>query len=86
MPEKALRASLQKLRRELAETTALDNEMREQLAELADTIEQTLEASTPNYEETRETASEAALRFEAEHPRFARILTDVTDALTKLGL
>ena len=86
MPKRALLASLEELRSELNESGDLDAETRRRLADLADTIDRTLEESEPDFETVHTDVSEVAMRFEAEHPRFARILADVTDALAKLGI
>lgn len=86
MPKRALLASLEELRNELSGAGDLDSETRKQLAELADTIDDTLDAPEPDYASVHTNVRELAIRFEAGHPRFARILADVTDALAKLGL
>ena len=86
MPEESLRSHLEALRRELAATRKLDGETRASLDRLADEIDVALGAEEPDYGPLRDRVADAALRFEAEHPRFARLLSDVTDTLAKLGL
>jgi hypothetical protein len=81
-----LKDNLDKLRAELATPDHLDRETRQQLAEIADTIERVLDESEPDYEKAHASVQEATLRFEARHPAFARILSEVTDALAKLGI
>ena len=86
MPKQVLKSNLDKLKKELASTHDLDSATREQLAELAETIEQVLDESETDFESARARVEDVTLRFEAEHPRFARILGEVTDALAKLGI
>jgi hypothetical protein len=86
MPKQTLKLNLARLREELAEPANLDAETRQQLAEVADTIEQVLGTHAPDYQGAQETVESIALAFEARHPNFSRILREVTDALTKLGI
>jgi hypothetical protein len=86
MAQKTLKTSLERLRKELAEPTNLDADTRRELAEVADTIERVLEEPQPDYARAHARIEDAALSFEARHPAFARILSEVTDALAKLGL
>lgn len=86
MTKRALKSSLDELRKELASARSLDADTRTELAELADTIEQVLEDAGKDHASARELVEDATLRFEAEHPRFSRILGELTDALAKLGI
>jgi hypothetical protein len=86
MPKQTLKLKLARLREELAQPGSFDEETRRQLAEVADTIEKVLGTPEPDYEEAQEAVESIALEFEARHPRFARILSEVTDALAKLGI
>ena len=86
MPINTLKANLEKLRGQLAEPQDLDDETRQELSEIVDTIEKVLGEPTPNYSEARANIENAALNFEARHPRFSRVLSEVTDALAKLGI
>jgi hypothetical protein len=86
MSEESLRRHLEALRRELASAKRLDGETRARLDRLADEIEGALGAEEPDFGSLNERVAAAAVRFEAEHPRFARVLSDVTDTLAKLGL
>ena len=86
MTEQTLKSSLTQLREQLARPNDLDPETRRQLAEVADTIERVLGESSPDYEEAHASIQDVALGFEARHPAFSRILSDVTDALAKLGI
>jgi hypothetical protein len=62
----------------------LDGETREMLEAVARDIEQVLEGGGDD--SARGRIESVALRFEAEHPRFARMLSEVTDALAKIGV
>ena len=86
MTKQALQATLTELRAELEQTDTLDEATRLQLNEIADEIERVLEQKAPDYESAQARVEAATLRFEAEHPYFARILSEVTDALSKLGI
>jgi hypothetical protein len=86
MPEQALKANLEKLRSELANPGSLDDDTRQQLAEVAQTIESLLQAESPDYQQAHASIQDTALRFEASHPAFSRIMSEVTDALAKLGI
>lgn len=86
MPRENLKTSLEKLRGEIASDASLNAATREQLEEIASSIEQVLAESDPDYRETLDRIENAALGFEARHPGFARVLSEVTDALAKLGI
>ena len=87
MPKQTLETNLNQLRELLADPERLDNDdTRRQLAEVADTIEQVLGEASPNYQRAHASIEDAALSFEARHPAFSRILSEVTDALAKLGI
>jgi hypothetical protein len=85
MPKQTLQTSLDQLREQLADAHSLDAETRQKLADVAETIEDVLAAPAPDYQQAHESVQSVALEFEARHPRFARILSEVTDALAKLG-
>jgi hypothetical protein len=53
---------------------------------LAEDIDDALREREPNFKTLRERVAAAALKFEAVHPRFAGILSDITDRLASLGL
>lgn len=86
MSSEDLRRQLDRLHQELAETETLDTETREMLENVAHDIERTLEGQPDAGQSVRDRIEGATLRFEAEHPRFARILGEVTDALAKIGV
>jgi hypothetical protein len=86
MSKKSLKAHLEALRRELVEAKTLDDDTRELLAAVAEDIDGALGQREPDYESLRERIRAAALEFEAVHPRFSGILSDITDTLAKLGI
>ncbi|MGD8341032.1 MAG: DUF4404 family protein [Gammaproteobacteria bacterium] len=86
MPKEALRTNLDRLREELSNPDNLDEDTRRQLADIASTIDHVLEAESPDFEKAYTSVQNAALRFEASHPAFARIMSEITDALAKLGV
>lgn len=86
MSKQELQSRLTELRREIDGAGSLDSEARERLEHVADEIERALDDNEPDYESVRERVEDAMLSFEAEHPRFARLLSEVTDTLAKLGI
>ena len=86
MPKQTLKSNLARLRHQLENTRELDGETRQQLVDVADTIEDVLNQPDPDYQQTHESIESLAVKFEARHPNFARILSEVTDALAKLGI
>lgn len=86
MAEQTLRANLEILRQQLADSSELDDDLRRELASVAATIERVLDEPAPDYRAAHASLEGRALQFEASHPAFSRILSEVTDALAKLGL
>jgi len=91
MPKNALRQQLTELHNTLASTAELDPELRTLLKEVSGDIEGILgeEASTEEASATDQLQARvrrATVDFETEHPRLARILEDLADTLTKLGI
>ena len=86
MSKQALESHLKELRRELEGARSLDPAARQRLEHVADEIETALEDEEPDYASVRARASAAMLGFEAEHPRFSQLLSDLTDTLAKLGI
>jgi hypothetical protein len=82
----ALRRQLEQLHLEIARAQTLDPDARRALKGVADEIERVLATDEPDVQSVRERIEETALGFEASHPRFARLLSEVTDALAKLGI
>ena len=91
MPRKALQKHLAELHDELAAAGDLDPALRRQLRDVADDIETLLGTASPEPAaatggQLRERVQLATVEFEAEYPRLARVMNDVADALTKLGI
>ena len=90
MPKKALQKHLTELHDELAAAGDLDPTLRRQLRDVADDIEALLGTSSPPATATEPQLQErirlATVEFEAEYPRLARVMNDVADTLTKLGI
>ena len=91
MPEKALQRHLADLHDELAAAGDLDPGLRRQLRDVADEIEALLGASqnavtSPAEAQLQARIRRATVEFEADYPRLARVMSDVADTLTKLGI
>jgi len=86
VPKNTLRRNLERLHRELASGEPMDAETRALLARIAQDIEQVLDESPPEDDGLGDRLENATIRFEASHPRLARALSEVTDALAKLGI
>lgn len=87
MVRDTLKQHLDQLHTELRTTRTLDPETRAMLEAVARDIEHALEGdATDDAHTVRERIDSAAVRFEAEHPQFARILSEVTDTLAKIGV
>jgi len=85
MTRESLHQNLEALREQLQHAHDLDAKTRRELTEIAETIDEVLEADNPDYQSAQQRIEDAALEFEARHPTFAGILSEVTDALAKLG-
>ncbi|HEX7082014.1 MAG TPA: DUF4404 family protein [Gammaproteobacteria bacterium] len=86
MANDELKRHLGRLHDELAAAKTLDAETRAQLEAVAADIERTLEGRHEAPHSVRERIERVTLRFEAEHPRLAGVLSEVTDALAKIGV
>lgn len=86
VPQQELKRQLDRLHAELASAPSLDDETRRLLEEVADDIERTLEGRHDASDTVRDRVERATARFEAEHPKLARVLGEVTDALAKIGV
>lgn len=89
MDSAKLHKLLEELHRELSGATALDAGSRKMLDQvLADVRRLGAPQSPPVQDAGDATAQlrEAALRLEAEHPRLASALGQLTDTLAKLGI
>ncbi|HEX5418685.1 MAG TPA: DUF4404 family protein [Gammaproteobacteria bacterium] len=88
IPTETLRRNLARLHAELRAADTLDPETREMLETVAQDIERSLEGEhDPDSVGGRvEQIEKVALRFEASHPILSRLLSELTDTLTKIGL
>lgn len=86
MPRQSLKQNLEQLRQKLEHAHDLDSATQRELADIAETIEELLAQESPDVSSTYSRINDAALEFEARHPTFARILSEITDTLTKLGV
>jgi len=89
MPREQLRKLVNQLHDELDGTREVDEESRRLLGELTGDIEALVgeQPSAPEeHESALERAEEAAVDFEAEHPRVSGILREIMGALSRLGI
>lgn len=86
MPKNTLRLNLERLHDELAKPQTMDAETRRLLAHIAADIERVLAAKPPADEKLTERLETATVKFEASHPNLARALSELTDAIAKLGI
>jgi hypothetical protein len=64
----------------------MDAETRALLAHIANDIERVLHEGAPEDAGLADRLETATVKFEASHPKLARALSEVTDALAKLGI
>ncbi len=87
MPATKLREQLEAIRRELDDPDAVDDANRALLEELAADIERVLDEEDETTPETvRDRMKKAAVDFEAEHPRIARVMNEIVEALARMGI
>jgi len=87
MPTERLRESLLAIRTELAEPEGMDAGSRELLEKVAADIERVLDEEDETTPETaRGRMEQLAVDFEAEHPRVARVVNEVVEALARMGI
>lgn len=86
MTKQALKRNLQQLHQELASGESLDPETRRLLGEVAGDIERILADETADTGNIRSRIEAAAWKFEASHPGLAGTLSEIADALAKLGI
>jgi len=89
MEKKQLNQLISRLHEELSSANTLDEQSRGQLQGLTEDIER-LTGQGESARQYRESAtsqlSEAALRFESEHPKLSLVIGELMDALGKLGI
>jgi hypothetical protein len=83
-----LQKLLRELHAELGSTESIDAEARNQLQDLARDIQTVVDAAADGNEQQggQHQLQQAVLEFETEHPRIAGILSQIADALAKLGI
>jgi hypothetical protein len=86
MHRDALRENLRKLHSELASVEELDEDLHTLLRQVADDIEKMLGDEAVEAHSVRARLEDAAVKFEADHPRLAGILGELADRVTKLGI
>ncbi len=87
MPRETLRENLRKLRTELASAAEnLDENLHTLLRGVADDIERVLGGKAVEAHAARERLEKIAVKFEANYPRLAKILSETADTLGKLGI
>ena len=87
MPEQKLRQLVANLHDELSRTSSVDDESRELLRELTGDIDKLVSADAVEHRASAAgQVSEAAARFESDHPRLAAVLGEIVDTLAKLGI
>lgn len=88
MPHERLNKILNDLRAELSRAETLTDEDRSHLSGVVDQIRNVLDDSTDENEEESVLAviDDAALHFEAEHPRLTKTLYQISELLRSAGL
>lgn len=87
MPSAKLRESLEAIRRELDAAGAMDEADRTLLEQVAADIERVLDEDDETTPDTvRGKMEKAAVDFEAEHPRLARVMNEIADTLGRMGI
>ncbi len=87
MSSSRLQEQLEAIRRELADSDAVDATNRALLEQVAEDIERVLDEEDETTPDTvRGKMEKAAVDFEAEHPRLARVMNEVVEALARMGI
>jgi hypothetical protein len=87
MDKASLKQALERLHRDLADSTEVDPELKELLGTLDDDIHQLLEDDTDGHTQGLvERAESLAARFRADHPRLEPIFREVIDTLGRIGV
>lgn len=86
MPREKLKSHMESVREELAKGVPLDPEMRAFLEDVLDDIRDILEEDEAEPPTLQERVSQAATSFEVDHPRLARLLAGVSEALSEMGI
>lgn len=86
MDSQQLKQTLKRIHAELESTGSADEELKELLGDLDDDIHRLTQRQDDESASLGERVEAAALGFEAEHPRVAMLLKELSDSLAKLGL
>ena len=87
MDKASLKQALERLHRDLADSTEVDPELKELLGTLDKDIHQLLEDdSAVHARGLVERAESVAARFRADHPRLEPIFREVIDTLGRIGV
>ncbi len=88
MDEPRLKSTLRSLHEELRTTDRLGSELQTLLSELDHDIHRLLreDRAASNWEKLQVRAEALAVRFEAGHPRAAKVFAQLADSLGKMGI
>ena len=88
MDEPHLKSTLRRLHEELQTTDRFDDELQTLLSELDDDIHRLLgeDRTASSWEKLQVRAKALAVRFEAGHPRAAKVFSELVDSLGKMGI
>ena len=88
MDESRLKSTLRRLHEELQAADQLDDELQALLSELEDDIHRLLSESraASSWGKLQIRAEVLAVRFEAGHPRAAKVFSQLADSLGKMGI
>lgn len=86
MSQERIKALLQQLQQELANTTAVDPETLAQVKQLDSDIDQWIEEAEDVNSPIMEDAIALEARFAANHPAAERLIREVIDTLARIGI
>ncbi len=86
MSQERIKALLQQLQQELANTTAVDAETLAQVKQLDSDIDQWIEDAEDVNSPIMEDAIALEARFAANHPVAERLIREVIDTLARIGI
>ena len=88
MDEPRLKSTLRRLHEELRTTDRLDGELQTLLGELDADIHRLLGEgrAASNWQKLQGRADSLAVRFEASHPRVAKVFSELADSLGRMGI
>lgn len=86
MSQERIKALLQQLQQELANTTAVDAETLAQVKQLDSDIDQWIEEAEDVNSPIMEDAIALEARFAANHPAAERLIREVIDTLARIGI